>query len=117
MPLCMAIFMVVPAKAGTQSKRRLARYIPFYSGYLNFTNDVQHLIYEVLQWDIRKALLEQCGFSKSVEIEVEDKRLVLTPTAQSRSGWEEAFKRMAVKHDDTLLDTPAPAFDKSEWQW
>ncbi len=66
---------------------------------------------------IPKALLEQCGFSKSVEIEVEDNHLVLTPTPQLRNGWEDAFKTMAVKKDDKLLDTSATAFDKSEWQW
>jgi len=67
---------------------------------------------------IPKALLEQCGFSESVEIEVEDNHLVLSPTHQPRKGWDDAFKAMAARKDDKLLDThAATAFDESEWQW
>ena len=66
---------------------------------------------------IPKALLEQCGFSQSVEIEVKNNHLVLSPSVRLRNGWEDAFKAMSTKKDDNLLDTPATAFDKSEWQW
>jgi antitoxin MazE len=66
---------------------------------------------------IPKTLLEQCGFGKSVEVEVENNRLVLSPIVPLRCGWEDAFKAMAANQDDKLLDTPATAFDESEWQW
>jgi antitoxin MazE len=66
---------------------------------------------------IPKALLEHCGFDESVEIKVEDNKIVLSPFVELRTGWEDAFKAMAVKQDDALLDTPATAFDGSEWQW
>jgi antitoxin MazE len=66
---------------------------------------------------IPKALLEQCGFRESVEIEVEDNHLVLSPPVERRNGWEEAFKAMAARKDDKLLDMPVPSFDEDEWQW
>jgi antitoxin MazE len=66
---------------------------------------------------IPKALLEQCGFKNDVEMTVEDNRLVLSPTGRTRSGWEEAFKAMAAKHEDKLLDMPTNEFDESDWQW
>jgi antitoxin MazE len=66
---------------------------------------------------IPKALLEQCGFAESVEIKMENNRLVLSPSARLRSGWDEAFRAMAAKQDDALLHTPATTFDEGEWQW
>ena len=66
---------------------------------------------------IPKALLEQCGFAESVEIEVENNNLVLRPSVELRSGWEDAFREMAAQQDDSLPQTPAAAFDESEWQW
>jgi antitoxin MazE len=65
---------------------------------------------------IPKALLEQCGFAESVEIQVEDSCLVLSPAAGVREGWEDAFKAMAAKRDDKLIETPPPKFDESDWQ-
>jgi antitoxin MazE len=66
---------------------------------------------------IPKALMEQCGFDESMEIEVEDNHLILTPISRLRNGWDEAFKTMAANGDDELLETPATAFDDGEWQW
>ncbi len=43
---------------------------------------------------IPKPMLEQCRFGKSVEIEVENNRLILRPVGRPRSGWEDAFKAM-----------------------
>jgi antitoxin MazE len=66
---------------------------------------------------IPKALLEQCGFGNSVDIQVENDRLVLNRTAEVRRGWEDAFKAMAFRRDDGLLETPATTFDEDEWKW
>ena len=69
---------------------------------------------------IPKALLEQCRFRDTVELEVEDGRLVIRSAEQVRSGWDEAFRRMADKGDDALLDRDSLAptrWDESEWEW
>lgn len=73
-------------------------------------------------WGIRipKALLEQCRLSGTVELKVRNDHLVVRPVARPRSGWEEAFHRMAQHGDDTLLDReswPQPHWDKTEWEW
>jgi antitoxin MazE len=66
---------------------------------------------------IPKALLEQCGFGTSAEIVVEDDRLVVSPTPTLRKGWDDAFRRMAERRDDGLLDTPATVFDEDGSTW
>jgi antitoxin MazE len=66
---------------------------------------------------IPKSVLEQCGFEKSAELEVEAGKLVLRPRRLARAGWEEAAKHLAENRDDQLLETPAPEFDERDWQW
>jgi len=66
---------------------------------------------------IPKAILEQCGFGESAEIAVEHGHLVVRPVSEIRKGWEEAFAQMAERRDDQLIETPAPAFDETEWSW
>lgn len=69
---------------------------------------------------IPKTLLAQCGLTGSVELDVRDGQLVLRSTTRSRAGWDEAFRRMGVHRDDTLLDRDvlsSSAWDRSEWRW
>ncbi len=67
---------------------------------------------------IPKALLEQCGFSNSADVAIEDNHLVLRPSTSARKGWGKSFSAMTAHHDDTLLDSHrSTAFDESEWQW
>ena len=46
---------------------------------------------------IPKALLEQCRLGSTVELEVSQGQLVVKPAERPRSGWEEAFREMAVR--------------------
>lgn len=66
---------------------------------------------------IPKTIMEQCGFSESVEVEIKDGNLVLKP-AQIRVGWAESFKLMSANGDDELLidDTLPTEYDR-EWEW
>ena len=52
---------------------------------------------------IPKAIIEQCGFDRSVHMEVIDGSLILTPTKKVREGWEKSFREMAANGDDKLL--------------
>lgn len=53
---------------------------------------------------IPKAILEQLAIGDSLDLEIEEKRLVLTPVPrQARQGWEEAFRSMSDRGDDRLL--------------
>ncbi|MEZ0227593.1 MAG: AbrB/MazE/SpoVT family DNA-binding domain-containing protein [Planctomycetota bacterium] len=67
---------------------------------------------------IPKALLEQTGLKGAVEIEAKGRTLVVRPHATPRTGWSEAFRAMAQRGDDGLLDEPAPTkWDADEWRW
>lgn len=69
---------------------------------------------------IPKPLLEQCRLGKTVELEVRNNHLVVLPAATPRSGWVEAFREMAAKGDDALLDDdswPSTGWERTEWKW
>ena len=69
---------------------------------------------------IPKILLRQCRLRGEVEMEVRGNRLVIHSPAKPRTGWEEAFRAMALSGDDALIDTGAvaeTAWDRDEWRW
>ena len=68
---------------------------------------------------IPKPLIEQCGLRSTVELRVENDRLVISPGRHPRQGWGEAFRAAKpVVHDQLLLETAEPnEFDRKEWQW
>ena len=67
---------------------------------------------------IPKAIIEQCSFDNSVEMEVIDGSLVLTPIKNIREGWEESFKEMAANGDDELLiDDAIFTVEDEDWKW
>jgi antitoxin MazE len=69
---------------------------------------------------IPKALLEQCRLRDTVELEVDGGHLVIRAAEHPRSGWDEAFQRMAERGDDALLDNDSLAptrWDETEWEW
>jgi antitoxin MazE len=68
---------------------------------------------------IPKLLLDQLNLSGDLELEVQDDRLIVRPSAQPRAGWAKQFRQMAEHADDQLLDpdfTPT-AWEANEWQW
>ena len=69
---------------------------------------------------IPKAFLEQCQLRGTVELELRDDHLIIRPTVQPRSGWEDAFRYMHEHGDDTLLDKEAVSateWDTTAWEW
>jgi antitoxin MazE len=69
---------------------------------------------------IPKLLLERSNLAEEVELEAEDDRIIIRSTRQPRDGWEGAFRQMAERGDDALLDGGPPAqssWDEDEWQW
>jgi antitoxin MazE len=58
---------------------------------------------------IPKRLLEQTGLRGEVEISVLGNSLLIRPAGKPpRAGWAAAFREMARRGDDALLDDPAP---------
>ena len=69
---------------------------------------------------IPKLLLERSNLAEEVELEAEDNRIIIRSTKQPRQDWESAFRAMAERGDDGLLDKNLLAqtqWDEDEWQW
>ena len=69
---------------------------------------------------IPKLLLERSNLAEEVELEAEDGRIIIRSTRQPRHDWERAFRSMAERGDDSLLDNVSPAqtrWAEDEWQW
>jgi len=68
---------------------------------------------------IPKPLIEQCGFGDTVELYVEQQRLVIAPGRLPRQGWKEAFAAAPSSAPDQWLleGLPANEFDAEEWAW
>jgi len=68
---------------------------------------------------IPKPLIEQCGLTTTVELEVRDRTILLRAPRQPRAGWGKAFAQMAREGDDKLLlpESLATRWDDEEWQW
>ena len=69
---------------------------------------------------IPKLLLERSNLAEEVELEAEDNRIIIRSTKQPRQDWERAFRAMAERGDDSLLDNKSltqTRWDEDEWQW
>ena len=69
---------------------------------------------------IPKALLDESGLRGEVEIRARRGSLVISAVAPARSGWDDAFRQMAERGDDSLLEgdvATAESFDARDWEW
>jgi antitoxin MazE len=69
---------------------------------------------------IPKPVLEQVGLTGEVEMTVHADSLVLAPVRAARTDWSSAFRAMAKRGDDALVDGELQAlssWDKEEWKW
>lgn len=71
---------------------------------------------------IPKLLLEQVHLTEDeeVELEVQSEQIIIRPAYEARYGWEAAFKDMAERRDDELLDEERGSttdWDEEAWEW
>lgn len=67
---------------------------------------------------IPKPLIDQTGLKDDVEIVVRGNTLVIIPARPPRAGWEKAFKAMAARGDDQIVNEPRRmCWDEDEWRW
>ena len=70
---------------------------------------------------IPKLLLDQVDWGDEVELALQDDRIVIRPLYPARHDWDQAFKMMAEKGDDLLLDDKdallPTAWDQEECEW
>ena len=65
-----------------------------------------------------KAILEQLQISDQVELEVENKQIILRPINKNRrSGWEEALQKMNKNQEDKLLIPETGTYEGFDWEW
>jgi len=67
---------------------------------------------------IPKPLIEQCGLGETVQLSIENNRLIIAPDRRHREGWAESFLAGGPTGDDELLlDGLENEFDREEWRW
>lgn len=66
---------------------------------------------------IPKPLLAHAGLAGEVELHAENGRIVIAASRHARAGWAEAAEQLHARGEDGLLETPAPAFDRDDWEW
>jgi len=67
---------------------------------------------------IPKPLIEQCGLRDTVDLRVEEDRIIISSERKPREGWSEAFRAAGPSDSDELLIPDLPnVFDNEEWQW
>lgn len=65
-----------------------------------------------------KAILEQLHIQDKLELEVEDRRLVLKPVSSApRAGWEEVFRKLHSGKEDARLIPDDADSGTNEWLW
>jgi len=68
---------------------------------------------------IPKAVLEQAHLTDEVQIDAEPNQIVIRSAHVPREGWDEAFRKMAKRDDDALIDdgVTLSSLDETEWTW
>lgn len=66
---------------------------------------------------IPKPLIEEVGFGDSVDLRVEDGKIILAKQQVPREGWAEAFHAAGATASSELLLEGANQFDEEDWRW
>jgi antitoxin MazE len=70
---------------------------------------------------IPKSMLDQSGFGKEVDIQLQEGEIIIHPVKKARTGWSDAFRKAATNDGDNLLDLTRSwiqnQFDEQEWEW
>ena len=66
---------------------------------------------------IPKTMLEETKIAGEVELEICPEGILIRNISKPRSGWDEAFKKLAETDDDAPRIVQTSAFDEKEWQW
>jgi len=68
---------------------------------------------------IPKPLIKECQLGDTVDLRLEDNRLVISAESSPRAGWDDAFRRAeSPKREPLLLGRVSENdFDLEEWTW
>lgn len=68
---------------------------------------------------IPRPIIDQCGFGETVQLRVENDRLVIARDRTPRQGWDEQFTAAGKSAGDEVVlgAMPGNRFDDEEWRW
>ena len=67
---------------------------------------------------IPQQILQQVEFEQQAHLEVQDKKIVLTPVKQTRENWEQAFNQADSEPGSEFpWQVPGNSFEQEEWEW
>jgi antitoxin MazE len=67
---------------------------------------------------IPKSMLQSCGISEEVEMEIIGEAIVLKSVKNHpRDGWENAFKQENKNTEKDMFEGMKNNFDDSDWNW
>ncbi len=65
-----------------------------------------------------KKILEQLDITDTLELDVENKRIILTPVPSvPRNGWDNEFRHMHNERQDSPLIPDLNDDEAFEWEW
>jgi antitoxin MazE len=62
-----------------------------------------------------KPLLEACGITDSIELEIRDKQLILSARTTPRAGWAEALQE--ATEDENWTEWQMAPVENDGWDW
>ena len=66
---------------------------------------------------IPKSVIDQCEFKNEVELEINDRQLIIKSDSP-RSGWKGKFQQMGADENEQLfVSEPMNDWDTEEWEW
>ena len=65
-----------------------------------------------------KSLIEEAGLQEAVDIRVDGRSIVITPSNRPREGWADDARRAAAEGSAGLPQAPVETrFARKEWKW
>ena len=63
------------------------------------------------------AIIKECRISSTVDMEVIDGKIIISPTNEPRDGWDKAFKKMHMAGDDHMHIPKDQISTLGDWEW
>jgi antitoxin MazE len=69
-----------------------------------------------------KSVLDNCGFKNEADLQVKNKKIIVSPLKKARHGWEKQFEKESRKNPkrDRILEDFEKMdneWDETEWKW
>jgi antitoxin MazE len=67
-----------------------------------------------------KPVIEACGIEKTMQLVIEDGKIIITPIKALRAGWNDAFKKPKTDKLDSVITEFSEIsndFDQNDWTW